>query len=188
MSASEEWPALREGRLRYQRRTFTRPSSTHHALVQCLQLQSAYTYNDAQITPHLPQSQSTNPQYPQHLYITPHAPHFAPQDYPPHPPQNDSYLATHRPWSHTNPNALDLISYPALNFDQAASPPTQQYPSTSYAHQLTTYTQQTQLTAAQLAALDMASPPTDGTQRYEQQDQRAGPWDGVGYVKSERRE
>lgn len=188
MSASGEWPPLREGRPRYRRRTFTHPPLTHHALVQCLQPQSAQTYSDAQITAHSSQSQSTNPQYPQYLNIAPHAPHVNTQNYPPHPPQNDSYLTTHRPWSHTNPNALDLISYPALNFDQASPPPTQHYSSTSYAHQPTTYTQQTQLTAAQLAALDVGSPATDGRQRYEQQGQRAGPWDGVGYVGSERRE
>ncbi|OSS49938.1 hypothetical protein B5807_06285 [Epicoccum nigrum] len=146
---------------------------------------SAYSYSDAPTTALSPQSQSTNPRYSQHLDFVPSASHFATQSHP-YPPQNDSHFATHRPWSHTNPNALDLNSYPAFNFDQAASPPTKHYHPASYAHQPTAYTQQKQLTEAQLTALNATSPPTDGRQRFERQGQRVGPWDGVGYVGSER--
>lgn len=42
-------------------------------------------------------------------------------------------------------------------------------------------------TQLKLQALDLTSPQTSGKIRWEQQGQRAGPWDGIGYIRTEER-
>lgn len=98
-------------------------------------------------------------------------------------PSLQYYDETARCWRHTNPNAQQMSTAPNLNHEyRSTSIPTYE----TYSDRSTAlYTERMRPADSRLYTLDTTSPPTSGRLRYEQQGQRAGPWDGVGYVRRE---
>ncbi|KAF3000108.1 hypothetical protein E8E13_003843 [Curvularia kusanoi] len=137
--------------------------------------------NTVQTSPYWYRSQRTNEQYAQHVDPSYHSSHSATQYYPYY-SESNTYVETPRTWANVNPNVTDLLSNPAMKFNPTTSPSATNYNSTYYSNQSAPSEGQNQLTVARLEAFNTVSPPTDGRRRYEQQGQRAGPYDGVGYV------